>query len=149
MLLNLTIDPADHSSCALSYNKHEQWLQAVWQGYVDPAEALRGAQAYLQHATQQPCAYLLNDNAKLRGPWFESLDWLLDVWVPEASRVGLRYVAHIVQADSHHDIFTGRPLKDLPFELQIFQEQADALAWLRWMRDVSLPLSSALGLQAG
>ena len=121
-------------------------MQAVWQGYVDPGEAMRGAQAYLQHATQQPCTLLLNNNAGLRGPWFQSLDWLLDVWVPEATRLGLHYVAHIVQADTHLDIFTGRNLHNLPFELQIFQEPADALDWLRWMRDVSLAPQSRKSL---
>lgn len=145
-MLNLNIDPADHSSCALSYNEHELWIQAVWQGYVDPVEATRGAQAYLQRATQKPSAYLFNDNSKLRGPWFESLDWLLDVWVPEANRLGLRYVAHLVQADTQHDVFTGRNLSKLPFELQIFQDKDDALAWLRWMRDLSIPQSNARAL---
>lgn len=136
MLLNLQIDPADHSRCALSYNEDEQWIQAVWQGYVNPLEAMGGAQAYLRNATQRPCAYLLNDNLDLKGPWFDSLEWLLDVWVPEAARLGLRYVAHIVQADTHHDIFTGRSLSDLPFELQIFQQRPEALHWLRSMQAV-------------
>lgn len=136
-LLNVNTDPLDHSGCTLCYNGHEHWLQAVWKGYIDPAEAMLGAQSYLQHAAQKPCAFLLNDNGQLRGPWFESLDWLLDVWVPGATRLGLRYVAHIVQADTHHDIFTGRSLSNLPFELQIFQDGADATNWLRWMRDIN------------
>lgn len=146
MLLNLNTDPADHSKCALSYNEHEHWIQAVWQGYVDPAESMRGAQAYLQNATRRPCGYLLNDNLNLQGPWFDSLDWLLDVWAPEASRLGLRYVAHVVQADTHQDIFTGRALGNLPFELQIFQQRPEALDWLRWMRDADRPHSSCQGL---
>ena len=135
MLLNLNTDPRDHSACALSYDETEYWLQAVWQGYVDQAEAMRGAEAYLQHATQHPCAYLLNDNSRLMGPWFESLEWLLHVWVPQAERLGLRYVAHIVQADQHHDIFTRQHHLPLPFELQIFQEVEDARHWLASVRD--------------
>jgi len=132
MLLNLTLDPRDHSSCALSYNEAEGWIQGVWNGYVDQAEAMRGAEAYLQHAILHPSPYLLNDNAGLQGPWFESLDWLLHVWVPQAARLGLRYVAHIVQADQHHDVFTRRlPGNELPFELQIFDDGQDARAWLR------------------
>ena len=134
MFLNLNVDPRDHSSCALSYNEAEGCLQAVWRGYVDPAEAQRGAEAYLLRATGRPCAYLLNDNLQLTGPWFESLDWLADVWVPQALRLGLRYVAHVVQADQHYDIITLRLPRNLPFELQIFQEQADAWDWLRQIR---------------
>lgn len=135
MLLNVNEDPRDHSTCALSYDETERWFQAIWRGYVDQAEALRGGQAYLAHALQHPCPYLLNDNSQLTGPWFESLDWLLHIWVPEAGRLGLRYVAHIVQADSHHDIFTRSLRVDLPFELQIFQDRDDARHWLRERRD--------------
>lgn len=145
MLLNLTVDPRDHSRCALSYDETEQWLQAIWQGYVDQAEALRGAQAYLAYAVKQPCPYLLNDNAQLTGPWFESLDWLLHVWVPEAERLGLRYVAHVVQADSHHDLFTQSLHVNLPFELQIFQHRDDARHWMRTQRDSLAGLLARLG----
>lgn len=134
MFLNLNTDPRDHSTCALSYNEPEGWLQAIWRGYVDPLEATRGAEAYLQRAAQVPCAFLLNDNTQLTGPWFDSLDWLAEVWVPQADRLGLRYVAHIVQADRHHDIMTSRQFQTLPFELQIFQEVVDAHHWLRCMR---------------
>jgi hypothetical protein len=100
---------------------------------------MRGAQAYLQQATQMLCSYLLNDNSRLQGPWFESLDWLLDVWTPEAARLGLHYVAHIVQVNTHHDIFSGRSLQGLPFELQVFQDSSAALNWLRRIRDLSRP----------
>lgn len=135
MLLNLTTDPRDHSACALSYDETEHWIQAVWQGHVDQAEAMKGAEAYLQHAIRVPCNYLLNDNSMLRGPWFESLEWLLHVWVPQAERLGLRYVAHIVQADVHHDIFTNHHEVSLPFDLQIFQNPEDARHWLASVRD--------------
>lgn len=133
MQLNLNTDPRDHSTCALYYNETEGWIESVWQGYVDQTEAMNGAEAYLQHAIKQPSAFLLNDNSGLQGPWFESLDWLLDVWMPQAERLGLRYVAHIVQADQHHDLFTERLLRadNLPFELQLFQNGEDARAWLR------------------
>jgi len=133
MLLNNNFDPRDNSACTLTYEEEAQWLQAVWRGYVDPAEAMRGAEAYLRHASQRPCAFLLNDNSQLRGPWFESLDWLADVWVPQAERLGLRFVAHIVQTDQHHDVLTNRlsETSKVPFDLQIFQDISDARNWLR------------------
>jgi hypothetical protein len=138
MLLNINTDPADQSTCILTYDEDEGWLCATWQGYVDPLEAREGAAAYLHHATQHPCALLLNDNSQLQGPWFDSLDWLGDVWVPQAARIGLCYVAHIVQADRLTDtISTGFPVS-LPFELQIFQNLDDAQQWLRQCRDTGL-----------
>lgn len=142
MLLNLNTDLRDHSTCALSYDETERWLQAIWRGFVSQAEAMRGAEAYLEHAAQQPCPYLLNDNSRLVGPWFESLEWLLHVWVPQAERLDLRYVAHVVQADQHHDIFTRNHKLPLPFELQIFQDLDDARHWLREVRDVAAAQSA-------
>lgn len=131
MHLNTNVDLRDYSFCELSYQEAEGWLQATWRGHVDALEAYRGAQAYLEHAARMPSPFLLNDNSRLQGPWFESLQWLADVWVPQATQLGLRYVAHIVQADLHHDILTARLNKGLPFELQIFDEPADAQRWLR------------------
>jgi hypothetical protein len=134
MHLHTNFDLHDQSFCDLSYNEQEGWLQAVWRGYIDPLEAQRGAEAYLRHASRMPSPFLLNDNSGLRGPWFESLEWLVEVWIPQATQLGLRHVAHVVQADQHHDVLTDRLDGAAPFELQIFQDPADARHWLREMR---------------
>lgn len=135
MLLNVETDPRDSSSCRLTYEEANRWLRATWRGFVDPLEARRGAEAYLRYAAQIPCALLLNDNSQLRGPWFDSLEWLGQVWVPQATSLGLRYVAHVVQADRHVDLLTSQLLQNLPFDLQIFQELADAQHWLAQQRE--------------
>jgi hypothetical protein len=95
---------------------------------------MRGAEVYLLRATKAPCSLLLNGNSQMTGPWLDSLEWLANLWVPQASRLGLRYVAHVVQADRHHDELTSRMLENLPFELQIFNEVADACHWLAQVR---------------
>lgn len=134
MLLNINADSHDGSTCTLAYDETERWLYATWQGYVNPVEAQAGAEAYLRCFSQAPSPLLLNDNYLLQGPWFDSLDWLGEVWVPQAERLGLRYVAHVVQADSHADILSIRFPKQLPFELQLFQDLQDAQQWLRSVR---------------
>lgn len=131
MLLNLELDAHDASSCRLTYDEAHHWLRATWSGYVDPTEAMRGAEAYLRHATRTPSPYLLNDNSHLRGPWFDSLDWLAEVWVPQAVTLGLRYVAHVLQADRHSDVLPRRLPASLGFDLQIFHDLADAQHWLQ------------------
>ncbi|MGI4862590.1 MAG: hypothetical protein ACRYFZ_01615 [Janthinobacterium lividum] len=138
MFLNTNIDPRDHSSCALTYDEAEHWLCATWRGYVDPLEAMHGAEAYLRHAAHTPSARLLNDNSQLSGPWFESVDWLAHVWLPQAERLGLRYVAHVVQTDGRHDILTLLKPTTLSFDLQIFDDLADAQCWLRECRLVNV-----------
>jgi hypothetical protein len=124
MLLNVNTDPFDNSTCVLTYDETEQWLSTTWKGYVNPLEAQEGAAAYLHHAALQP--------------WFDSLDWLGEVWVPQATRLGLRYVAHIVQADRPNDTISDQFLLDLPFELQIFHDLTDAQQWLRQCRIANL-----------
>jgi len=131
MLLNLELDPRDASACRLTYDEANRWLRATWSGYVDPLEARRGAEAYLLHAARTSSPYLLNDNSQLRGPWFDSLDWLAEVWVPQALALGLRYVAHVRQADRSSDILPSQVPDSMPFDLQIFDNLADAQHWLR------------------
>ena len=139
MLINLNADSTDHSACVLTYDEAERWLCATWQGYVDPLEAQAGAEAYLRCFGQAATPLLLNDNSRLRGPWFDSLDWLGDVWVPQAERLGLRYVAHVIQTDRPTDILSMSFPRRLPFELQIFQDLEAARQWLRQYRGASLP----------
>lgn len=94
---------------------------------------MRGAQAYLDKARTYPCTRLLNDNLALHGPWFDSVEWLEHAWLPQAEQLGLCYVAHVAQADTHHDILTltlPTPLHG-QLELQVFERLAEAEAWLR------------------
>lgn len=121
--------------CSLTYNADERWLQAVWSGFIGPHDAQRGADSYLQAILHQPSAYLLNDNSLAQGPWFDSLDWLREVWMPNATRLGLRYVAHVQQANRHHDVLLLSGVCRLPFDLQIFRDVDDAREWLRYVRD--------------
>ncbi|MGI4742679.1 MAG: hypothetical protein ACRYG7_46565 [Janthinobacterium lividum] len=94
---------------------------------------MSGALNYLAQAGPFHSLYLLNDNTRLQGPWFDSVEWLERVWLPAAIQLGLRYIAHVVQADTHHDILTLTcpvPITDV-LELQLFDDVASAQEWLR------------------
>ncbi|WP_324680504.1 hypothetical protein [Hymenobacter sp. GOD-10R] len=132
MLIHSLLD-RDGSSCTLTYDESEGWLRATWRGYIDATEAMHGASEYLTHVGPLHCAYLLNDNSALRGSWFDSVEWLERVWLPQALQRGLHYVAHVVQADTRTDILTltfPAPLVGM-LELQIFHQVAEAEEWLR------------------
>lgn len=144
MILNLHSDAQQPSFCHLTYDKAEGWLQASWKGCLAPHHARHYAEAYLHYAGQHPSPYLLNHNELLQGTWFDGLEWLAEVWLPQAICLGLRYVAHVVQADLHTDSFSARLLEDLLFELQVFQNGADARHWLRQQRDATLLLAGEL-----
>lgn len=132
MLISLLPD-VNGSRCILTFDESGQWLRATWCGFISMEEAMLGSGRYLHALAEVHCPYLLNDNTALLGPWFDSIEWLEQVWVPQAMQLGLRYVAHVVQADSLSDCITVNfrgPKAGLP-ELQIFQQVADAEAWLR------------------
>lgn len=135
MILTSSPDPTDGSSCTLVFEEQNNWLRAVWKGFVDNAEAVRGADIYLETSRKFPCPYLLNDNTRIEGPWFDSVEWLQRVWAPAAAQLGLRYVAHVTPdhrdelAAVQHDAFKGF------FEVQFFKDLADAEDWLRSCQD--------------
>jgi hypothetical protein len=120
--------------CTLTFEKPAGWLRATWTGNINNEEAMLGAQNYLEQVGPFHCLYLLNDNVQLQGPWFDSTRWLEVAWLPQAQRLGLRYVAHVVQADTHHDIMTLKyPRNHVvdSLELQLFHNLAEAEDWLR------------------
>ena len=124
--------PGSPDYCHLSYDTTRHWLRVVWQGYVGPEGAREGALTGLAMLREFHCAYLLNDNSRLEGPWFDSLFWLSHEWGPAAARAGLRYVAHVTQLQTLVTAYTPTPAHQLfkQFEIQIFDESAEAVEWL-------------------
>lgn len=131
MLLN-SVNFSSGGSCVLSYEESEQWLYATWSGLIGNHEAMQGARQYLHKAAAHPSAFLLNDNLALHGPWFNSVEWLEHAWLPQAQRLGLRYIAHVVQADKGADILTLTHSDHLSglLELQLFHDLSAAKDWL-------------------
>ena len=146
MVIN-SLKDTDGSRCTLTFEEADQWLRATWSGHVDAAEAMRGADNYLAKAGPFHCPFLLNDNVELHGSWFDSVEWLERAWLPNALDLGLRYVAHVVQADKGHDIlsltfpepFVGE------LELQIFHQVVEAEEWLRsCQQNIAWPTTATL-----
>lgn len=132
MLINF-LEDTDGSRCTLTFEEADQWIRATWTGHVDAVEAMRGADNYLMKAGPFHCPFLLNDNVGLHGSWFDSVEWLERAWLPYALQLGLRYVAHVVQADRGHDILSltfPEPVIG-EIELQIFHHVQEAEEWLR------------------
>lgn len=75
MLLNSLSFPTG-GQCTLTYEKADGWLRATWSGQINTHDAMAGADNYLTQVGHLRCLYLLNDNLALRGPWFDSMEWL-------------------------------------------------------------------------
>lgn len=125
--------PDGREYCRADYHETDNWLHATWKGVVTTANSQHGATEMLAHLGSRSVPYLLNDNSQVLGPWFDSLDWLQRIWVPQAEQLGLRYVAHVLQPHTEDDL--GLLLRHNPFagkfELQFFTNLADATTWLR------------------
>ncbi len=119
--------------CRTSYCQTNNWLQATWKGFVSTQEGQYGADEIrrLLQLTKSP--YFLNDNSEVRSPWFDSIDWLEHLWLPNIEANSLCYVAHIMQPHVGdglglllgHDLFAGK------FDFQLFTTRAEAASWLR------------------
>jgi hypothetical protein len=131
MLLS-SVNFSSGGNCTLSYEESEQWLYATWSGLIGNHEAMQGAHNYLDKVVAHPSAFLLNNNLDLHGPWFNSVEWLEHAWLPQAQRLGLRYIAHVVQADKGADVLTMTPADHLNglLELQLFHDLDAAKNWL-------------------
>ncbi|UOG73331.1 hypothetical protein MTX78_14485 [Hymenobacter tibetensis] len=132
-------------TCVLHYEESEHWLYATWSGLIGDHEAMQGALSYLDKVATHPSAFLLNNNLALNGPWFNSAEWLEHAWLPQAQRLGLRYIAHVVQADKGVDILTLASSHQLSgsLELQLFYDLAEAKDWLHSCRHQVAPPTTA------
>jgi hypothetical protein len=128
MLLN-TLQFGAGGKCVLAFEEEQQWLRATWTGLVGNHEAMEGAKAYLGKVKPLVCAYLLNDNLALRGPWFNSVEWLEHTWLPQAQRLGLRYIAHIDTCRCSATLTLPQHVGG-SLELQLFHELSAAEQWL-------------------
>ena len=119
--------------CTTDYEEESQWVRTTWRGFVTAQDGEGGAMQTLEVLRITHIPYLLNDNSLVEGPWFDSVEWLERVWAPQATRLGLRAVAHVMQPDPNagldaarlHDTFAGL------FDLQLFANVAEAETWLR------------------
>jgi hypothetical protein len=132
LMLLSSVNFGSGGNCTLSYEESEQWLYATWGGLIGNHEAMQGALNYLDKVAVHPSAFLLNNNLDLHGPWFNSVEWLECAWLPQAQRLGLRYIAHVVQADKGTDILTLTRADHLSglLELQLFHDLDAAKDWL-------------------
>ena len=124
--------PNGREYCRAVYNEATHWLHATWKGVVTTQDGQTGATEMLRQLCLPQVPYLLNDNSQVQGPWFDSTAWLQRVWAPQATQLGSRYVAHVLQPHTEDDL--GLLLRHNPFagkfELQFFTDVADAASWL-------------------
>ena len=115
------------------YDAANQWVYNNWIGYQTYTGIIAGADACLLPLRDNACAYLLNDNRQVIGPWDHAVEWIVTNWANRAAAQGLTHFAHVASPDSlaahsaeaMHLGIGGR------LQMRMFGDRAEARAWLR------------------
>ncbi|RZK31798.1 MAG: STAS/SEC14 domain-containing protein [Hymenobacter sp.] len=116
----------------IEYDAANQWVHNDWIGYQTYVGIVAGADASLLALRENHCAYLLNDNRQVIGPWDHAVEWIVSNWAPRAIAQGLTHFANVVSpealaASSARSMSLGL---NGQLQMQLFSEVAQAHAWL-------------------
>lgn len=120
----------------IEFDKLNGWVYNNWMGYQTLPGIVAGADACLVPLQQNACAYLLNDNREVIGPWDHAVEWIVKDWAPRAIALGLTHFANVVSpesmaalsAEAMHVGLGGR------LQMRMFGSIEEAKAWLREAR---------------
>lgn len=122
--LTVTFDPANG------------WVYNNWVGYQTFSGIVAGANACLEPLRERACAYLLNDNREVVGPWDHAVAWIVTDWAPRALAQGLTHFANVVSPESLAALSAEAMHVGIGNQLQMrmFSDLDAAQAWLRAAR---------------
>ena len=84
----------------IEYDGANNWVYNNWLGYQTQPGIVAGANACLVPLQSNACAYLLNDNREVVGPWDHAVEWIVTDWAPRAVAQGLTHFANVVSPES-------------------------------------------------
>jgi len=109
-----------------------RWIMVDWAGYLTADSIKAGAAAYTAALAASGLHCVLNDTRKVIGPWDHSMDWVINVWAPNAAAAGLRHFALISTPDSMADGSAANFYAQLTaFKARVFSNEEEARTWLR------------------
>jgi hypothetical protein len=117
---------------SIQYDATNKWVYNNWTGYQTYIGIVAGADACLSPLQENHCAYLLNDNRQVLGPWDHAVDWIVTNWAPRAIAQGLTHFANVVSPESHAAGSARSMALGLGGQLQMhtFSTIEEAQAWL-------------------
>lgn len=121
-----------HIFLTATRDRAHDWIHAQWTGIQTMETIQTGGLAYIDMLKQEPCVRLLNDHRELIGRFTDANQWIAEVWTPRIMQAGLRYFAQVLAPG----VFGQMSMQDLhvrisdQFEIKIFDQLADAEAWL-------------------
>jgi len=117
----------------IEFDEANQWVYNNWIGYQTYVGIIAGADACLHPLRQHACAYLLNDNRQVLGPWDHAIEWLVTNWVPRAISQGLTHFAHVISSESLAALSAEAMHLGIGGQLQMhmFDDMTTARNWLQ------------------
>ena len=115
------------------YDGANGWVYNNWMGYQTYPGILAGSDACLVPLRSHACAFLLNDNREVVGPWDHAVEWIVTDWAPRAIAQGLSHFANVVSPESMAALSAEAMHLGLDGALQMrmFGSIDEAKAWLR------------------
>ena len=108
-----------------------RWISVDWIGYLTADSIKAGAQAYTDALAKSGFTCVLNDTRSVRGPWDHSMDWVINVWAPNAAAAGLKHFAMVSTPESLADGSAANFYAQLTsFQAEVFDNLSSARAWL-------------------
>ncbi len=116
----------------IDYDAANHWVHNEWIGYQTYVGIVAGADACLPPLRENHCAYLLNDNRRVTGPWDHAVEWIVSNWAPRAIAQGLTHFANVVSPEALAANSARSMLLGLHGQLhmQLFGDIKEAQAWL-------------------
>lgn len=117
----------------IDYDAANNWVYNNWIGYQTYVGVISGADACLLPLREHGCAYLLNDNRQVIGPWDHAVQWVATDWAPRAASQGLTHFANVVSPESMAALSAEAMFLGIGTRLQMrmFGDIDSARAWLR------------------
>ncbi|WP_162052943.1 STAS/SEC14 domain-containing protein [Pontibacter pamirensis] len=116
----------------VTVDKENRWVHTNWNGYLTEENIRVGALAYTEAVKEAGVNCVLNDTRQIIGSWDHSLDWVVNQWGPQAARAGIKHFALITNPASFAEVTATSFYSNLKaFEVKIFDDKAEAEAWLR------------------
>ena len=117
----------------IEYDPANGWVYNNWLGYQSYIGIVAGADACLHPLRENSCAYLLNDNRQVLGPWDHAVEWIVTNWASRAIAQGLTHFANVVSSETMAAQSAEAMSIGLGGRLQMrmFGSIQEAQAWLR------------------
>ena len=116
----------------IDYDAANNWVYNNWIGTQTYVGVIAGADACLPPLRENSCAYLLNDNRQVIGPWDHAVQWIATDWAPRAASQGLTHFANVVSPEAMAALSAEAMYLGIGERLQIrmFGDIDAARAWL-------------------